>query len=127
MVLYTDGGSTVYYKITVILQPQPEGVYTVTCKELPELITEGRTIEEALYNVEDAFSATLEIYREFSQPLPQEITFAEAPTVNKSEIRLLESKKSKTKSKFRFQTLDPPSEYPGLCFRAASVTQLYGI
>ena len=54
-----------YYKITVILQPQPEGVYTVTCKELPELITEGRTIEEALYNAEDAFSATLEIYREF--------------------------------------------------------------
>ena len=78
MVLHTDGGSAAYYKITVILQPQPEGVYTVTCKELPELITEGRTIEEALYNAEDAFSATLEIYREFNQPLPQEIIFAQS-------------------------------------------------
>ena len=115
-----------YYKITVILQPQPEGVYTVTCKELPELITEGRTIEEALYNVEDAFSATLEIYGEFSQPLPREIMCAEAPTGNNSEIKLLESKKSKAKSSFRFQTLDPPLEHPGLCFRAASETQLYG-
>ena len=116
-----------YCKITVILQPQPEGVYTVTCKELPELITEGRTIEEALYNVEDAFSATLEIYREFSQPLPQEIIFAEVPTVNNAEIKLLESKRTKAKSSFRFQTLDPSLEHPGLCFRAASETQLYGI
>ncbi|MDE0015157.1 MAG: type II toxin-antitoxin system HicB family antitoxin [Candidatus Poribacteria bacterium] len=115
-----------YYKITVILQPQPEGVYTVTCKELPELITEGRTIEEALYNVEDAFSATLEIYREFSQPLPREIMFAEAPTGNNSEIKLPESKKTKAKSNFRFQTLDPTLEHPGLCFRAASMTQIYG-
>ncbi len=117
-----------YYKITVILQPQPEGVYTVTCKELPELITEGRTIEEALYNVEDAFSATLEIYGEFGQPLPREIIFAEVPTVNNSEIKLLDPKRtSKAKSNFRFQTLDPSLEHPGLCFRAASVTQLHGM
>lgn len=126
MVLHTDGGNIVYYTITVFLQPQPEGVYTVTCKELPELITEGRTIEEALYNVEDAFSATLEIYREFGQPLPKEVVSTEAPTVNNSEIKLLEPKKSKPKSNFRFQTLDPTLEHPGLCFRAASVTQLYG-
>lgn len=116
-----------YYKITVILQPQPEGVYTVTCKELPELVTEGRTIEEALYNAEDAFSATLEIYREFGQLLPHEIMFADAPTGNNSEIKLPESKKFKVKSNFRFQTLDPTLEHPGLCFRAASVTQIHGI
>ena len=54
-----------YYRITVILTPQPEGGYTVTCEELPELITEGDSVDEALENVEDAFAATLELYEYF--------------------------------------------------------------
>ena len=33
-------------QITVILEEQPEGGYTVTCKELPELVTEGDSIDE---------------------------------------------------------------------------------
>ncbi len=36
------------YRISAILTPQPEGGYTVTCKELPELFTEGDSVEEAL-------------------------------------------------------------------------------
>ncbi len=93
MVLHTDGGNIVYYTITVFLQPQPEGVYTVTCKELPELITEGRTIEEALYNVEDAFSATLEIYREFGQPLPKEVVSHRSPNCKQLRNKTAGAKK----------------------------------
>ena len=43
-------------KIPLVLEPQPEGGYTVTSPLLPELITEGDTMAEALANVEDAFT-----------------------------------------------------------------------
>ncbi len=62
-----------YYKITAILTEQPEGGYTVTCEELPELLTEGNSVEEALKNVEDAFAATLELYEDFGHSLPGSI------------------------------------------------------
>lgn len=65
---------TAIYTITLILAPQPEGGYTVTCKELPELITEGDSVDEALENVQDAFIATLELYEHLKRSLPDSIT-----------------------------------------------------
>ena len=61
------------FRITVILTPQPEGGYTVTCEELPGLVTEGDSVEEALENVEDAFAATLELYEDLGYSLPESI------------------------------------------------------
>lgn len=58
------------YKIPLLLAPQPEGGFTVTSPALPELITEGDTLEEALLNVRDALQATLEIYHDLGKPLP---------------------------------------------------------
>jgi antitoxin HicB len=58
------------YRIPVILEPQPEGGYTVTSPDLPELLTEGDTVEEALHNVDDAFAAVLEIYEDEGRALP---------------------------------------------------------
>lgn len=52
---------------------EPEGGYTVTCKELPELITYGRTLDEALENAEDAFNAVVEAYEEQGRELPDSI------------------------------------------------------
>ena len=65
-----------YCQITVILEEQPEGGYTVTCKELPELVTEGDSIDEALENVKDAFVTTLELYEDLGHPLPESIQFS---------------------------------------------------
>ena len=72
-----------YYRITVILTEQPEGGYTVTCEELPELLTEGDSVDEALENVEDAFAATLELYEDFGRSLPESIQVSdeEVPTI----------------------------------------------
>jgi antitoxin HicB len=53
-----------HYKLPLLFEPQPEGGYTVTSPLLPELITEGDTIEDAPENVRDALSAVFEIYRE---------------------------------------------------------------
>ena len=59
------------YKIPLILTPQPEGGYTVTSPLLPELVTEGDTVEEALANVRDALAAVIETYDDLGRRLPQ--------------------------------------------------------
>jgi len=51
-------------RIPLVLTPQPEGGYTVTSPLLPELITEGDTVSEAVANAEDAFAAVMEIYED---------------------------------------------------------------
>lgn len=61
------------YKIPLILTPQPEGGFTVTSPLLPELITEGNTIEEAMDNVRDALEATIEAYQDSNRPLPKNL------------------------------------------------------
>ena len=58
------------YRIPLVFTPQPEGGYTVTSPALPELLTEGDTLEEAQANVQDAFDAVLEIYAEQNRALP---------------------------------------------------------
>ncbi len=62
----------------MLLEPQPEGGYTVTSPLLPELITEGDTLAEALANAEDAFAAVAEIYQDRGRPLPSSIYIDDA-------------------------------------------------
>ena len=57
-------------RIPLVLEPQPEGGYTVTSPLLPELITEGETISECLVNAEDAFAVVMEIYEDEGRLLP---------------------------------------------------------
>ena len=61
------------YKIPLILTPQPEGGYTGTSPLLPELVTEGDSLDESLENVKDAFRAVLELYQELGRSLPENI------------------------------------------------------
>ena len=65
------------YKIPLILTPQPEGGYTVTSPLLPELVTEGDSVDEALANVEDALAAVVEVYQDLGRPLPQQAQIAD--------------------------------------------------
>ncbi len=61
------------YRLPLIFTPAEEGGYIVTSPVLPELITEGDTLEEAHENVRDAFEAVAEIYAEQGRALPQTI------------------------------------------------------
>lgn len=65
-------------KIPLLLEPQPEGGYTVTSPLLPELITEGDDVSEALANARDAFAAVAEIYEDNGRSLPPGIRLGEA-------------------------------------------------
>lgn len=58
------------YKLPLVLEPQPEGGYLVTCPLLPELITEGDTAQEAIANANDALSAIIEGFEFLGKPLP---------------------------------------------------------
>ncbi|MGE5529227.1 MAG: type II toxin-antitoxin system HicB family antitoxin [Patescibacteria group bacterium] len=66
------------YKVPLVLSPQPEGGYTVTSPLLPELVTEGDTVEEALANVRDALAAVIEAYRDLGRSLPTNTRLADA-------------------------------------------------
>jgi antitoxin HicB len=58
------------YKLPLLLSLQPEGGFTVTSPVLPELVTEGDTVSEALANVQDALAAVIEGYQDSGIPLP---------------------------------------------------------
>lgn len=58
------------YKIPLVLEPQPEGGYTITCPLLPNLITEADKLEDVIPNVSDALEALIEAYQDLNQPLP---------------------------------------------------------
>ena len=61
------------YKIPLVLSPQPEGGYTVTSPLLPELVTEGDSLEEVLANAKDALGAVIEAYGDLGRPLPTDM------------------------------------------------------
>jgi antitoxin HicB len=60
-------------RLPLVFAPQPEGGFTVTSPVLPELVTEGDTLEEAFANVGDALAAVLELYRDQGRALPPRI------------------------------------------------------
>ena len=61
------------YGLPLVFEPQPEGGYTVASPALPELVTEGDTVEDALENVRDALAAVIEIYRDRGRQPPPDL------------------------------------------------------
>ncbi len=68
-------------KVPVFIDEQPEGGYTVTSPLFPEMITEGRTIEEVLRNIHEVFGMIIEEYVDEERPLPRGL-FSEDPAVS---------------------------------------------
>ena len=54
----------------VILTPQPEGGYTVLVPDLPDVVTEGDTREDALEMARSAIEGYLETMAEHDWPVP---------------------------------------------------------
>jgi antitoxin HicB len=69
--------STVY-KLPLILDPQPEGGFLVSCPIFPELITEGDTVQEALKNANEALLALIEAFAFLGKPLPKALQPAQS-------------------------------------------------
>lgn len=60
-------------RLPLVLELQPEGGFTVTSPLVPELITEGDSLEEVMANVLEAWQVVLDIYRDDGRPLPAEL------------------------------------------------------
>ena len=58
------------YKVPLVLEPQSEGGYVVTSPILPELVTEGDSVDEAIDHVRDALEAVIELYEDLGRALP---------------------------------------------------------
>ena len=78
------------YKLPLILDPQPEGGWTITCPILPGLVTEADTVEEISVNVTDAIEALLEAYEELGASWVHAARCIKArPSVNRRVIKSL--------------------------------------
>jgi antitoxin HicB len=62
--------TTAEYTYTVLLAPEPEGGFTVTCPSLPGLVTYGETLEEARVMAAEAIECYLESLQKDGLPLP---------------------------------------------------------
>lgn len=58
------------YSIRLYLEPDDNGVYTITSPDIPGLVTEGRTPEEIQANVQEALSALREAWQELGMSIP---------------------------------------------------------
>ena len=59
------------YKLPLVLTPQVEGGYIVISPLLPELVTEGDSVDDVLNNVKDALAAVVELYEDLGCPPPR--------------------------------------------------------
>ncbi len=50
-------------KLTAVIEPAPEGGFTSSFEELPEVFSEGETIEEAEANLFDALKLVMDYHR----------------------------------------------------------------
>lgn len=71
------------YKYTIILEPEAEeGGYTVTVPSLPDCVTQGETMEEAIAMAKDAIRLFVETLIENSEPVPEEREHPQAIVVS---------------------------------------------
>ena len=78
-------------KLTLVLEEQPEGGFTITCQELPELITECDSLDEIKEVVADAFYAIVELYDHQDRSLPEKIQILDDNTEDAAVRHLLET------------------------------------
>lgn len=58
------------YRIRLVLEPNPGGVFTVTSPDVPGLVTEGKSAVEIQANVQDALDALFEAWSELGKTPP---------------------------------------------------------
>jgi antitoxin HicB len=69
------------YSIRLYLEPNTNGIFTVTSPDLPGLVTEGRTPTEILKNVQEALDGLKAAWEELGMDLPPALrpTLADRP------------------------------------------------
>jgi predicted RNase H-like HicB family nuclease len=68
--------------LTAVFEPAPEGGYTCHFEELPEVFSEGETLDEAKANLNDALQLVLAYHRDEARKQPS------AKSVVREELQL---------------------------------------
>lgn len=65
--------STFYMKYRVVIEVDEDGMYVASVPSLPGCISQGRTREEVLKNIQDAIKGYLESLKKHGEPIPPPI------------------------------------------------------
>ncbi len=57
----------------ILIEQDEGGVYVVECPSLPGCISQGKTRNEALANIQDAIKGYLESLKKHNEPIPPSI------------------------------------------------------
>ena len=60
-------------KHRVLIEQDEDGVYVITCPSLPGCVSQGKTREEAIRNIQDAIQGYLRSLEEHGEPIPPPI------------------------------------------------------
>ena len=72
------------YKFTVFYEPAEEGGYLVSVPSMPEICTEGDTLEEARAMAEDAIRLVIESNIKGNEPIPGDVAIEQK--TNKEQV-----------------------------------------
>jgi predicted RNase H-like HicB family nuclease len=67
------------YECRAVFCPEEEGGFSAFCINLPGVISQGDTIDEAIENIADAFRETILYYRGANEQIPWEDAEVERP------------------------------------------------
>jgi len=76
------------HQFTVLFEPAEEGGYTVTVPALPELVTEGRTLDEARAMASEAIQCHIESLLKDGESIPDDVEIELEPIKEKLDISL---------------------------------------
>ena len=65
-----SGGVMKVYDFKVILEPEPDGGYVVSCPSLRGCYSQGETVEKSLANIKEAIELVLEDMKAHGEPIP---------------------------------------------------------
>jgi len=60
-------------KYRVLIEQDEDGIYVVECPSLPGCVSQGKTREEAVKNIQDAMQGYLESLKNHGDPIPPPI------------------------------------------------------
>ncbi len=75
------------YKYTVFFEPAEEGGYVVRVPAMPEICTEGDTLEEARAIAEDAIRCVIESNTQLGEPIPLDVISNQEPIKEQVAIK----------------------------------------
>ncbi len=78
----------VEYTFTAVFEPAEEGGYVVTFPAIPNLATQGETLEEAREMAADCLQGYLETLQELGRPLPKSEDQTAEPIRDKVSVQL---------------------------------------